>query len=69
MAIDEKTVDTKASKGRKIRYVTHEKLVNFFPATPEAIPWSHEKRDNLFKSLFLRRKDPREDDDGGDDDV
>ncbi|KAI1718684.1 apoptosis antagonizing transcription factor domain-containing protein [Ditylenchus destructor] len=45
-------VDTKASKGRKTRYVTIEKLVNFFPATPEQIPWPHEKRDELFKSLF-----------------
>ncbi|KAI1722167.1 apoptosis antagonizing transcription factor domain-containing protein [Ditylenchus destructor] len=45
-------VDTKASKGRKTRYVTIDKLVNFFPATPEQIPWPHEKRDELFKSLF-----------------
>uniref|UniRef100_A0A914HVQ5 Apoptosis-antagonizing transcription factor C-terminal domain-containing protein n=1 Tax=Globodera rostochiensis TaxID=31243 RepID=A0A914HVQ5_GLORO len=45
-------VDTKASKGRKIRYVEIPKLVNFFPATPETIPWTHGKRDELFKSLF-----------------
>ncbi|KAL3120572.1 hypothetical protein niasHT_007864 [Heterodera trifolii] len=46
-------VDTKASKGRKIRYVEIPKLVNFFPATPERIAWTHERRDELFRSLFI----------------
>ncbi|KAK0425596.1 hypothetical protein QR680_009278 [Steinernema hermaphroditum] len=48
-----RVVDTKASKGRKIRYVSIPKLVNFHPAMPESIPWSHEKRNELFKSLFV----------------
>uniref|UniRef100_A0A7I4KQF7 Bm7110, isoform d n=1 Tax=Brugia malayi TaxID=6279 RepID=A0A7I4KQF7_BRUMA len=45
-------VDTKASKGRKIRYVVIPKLVNFFPSMAEKATWSHEKRNQLFKSLF-----------------
>jgi len=45
-------LERRASKGRRIRYVEIPKLVNFFPATPESTPWSHEKRDELFKSLF-----------------
>ncbi|TKR93883.1 hypothetical protein L596_008257 [Steinernema carpocapsae] len=48
-----RVVDTKASKGRKTRFVTIPKLVNFHPAMPESIPWSHEKRNELFKSLFV----------------
>uniref|UniRef100_A0A914Y4J4 Protein AATF n=1 Tax=Panagrolaimus superbus TaxID=310955 RepID=A0A914Y4J4_9BILA len=47
-----KIVDTKATKGRKIRYVTIPKMVNFFPACPESVEWAHEKRNELFKSLF-----------------
>jgi protein AATF/BFR2 len=47
-----KIVDTRASKGRKIRYVIIPKLVNFYPAMPEAVTWTHEKRNELFKSLF-----------------
>uniref|UniRef100_A0AC34GXN2 Protein AATF n=1 Tax=Panagrolaimus sp. ES5 TaxID=591445 RepID=A0AC34GXN2_9BILA len=47
-----KIVDTKATKGRKIRYVTIPKMINFFPACPESIEWAHEKRNELFKSLF-----------------
>lgn len=44
-------VDTKASKGRKIRYDVHPKLVNFMaPIETSAI--SDEARDNLLKSLF-----------------
>ncbi|CAJ0930483.1 unnamed protein product, partial [Mesorhabditis belari] len=47
-----KKVDTKASKGRKIRYKAIPKLVNFFPAVPESVTWSHEKRNDLFNTLF-----------------
>lgn len=47
-----KVVDTKASKGRKIRYVVIPKLVNYFPSTPETVKWSHEMRNQLFQSLF-----------------
>uniref|UniRef100_F1L3J8 Protein AATF n=1 Tax=Ascaris suum TaxID=6253 RepID=F1L3J8_ASCSU len=47
-----KKVDTKASKGRKIRYVVIPKLVNYYPSSPEKVKWSHETRNQLFKSLF-----------------
>lgn len=46
-----KTVDTRASKGRKIRYVVHNKLVSFM-APNDPANWTDEQRDELFKSLF-----------------
>lgn len=46
-----KTVDTRASKGRKIRYVVHNKLVSFM-AQDNSSKWSEEQKDELFKSLF-----------------
>lgn len=45
-------VDTKASKGRKIRYHVHEKLVNFFAPDPSVHPSSDQAKDDLFASLF-----------------
>ncbi|VDD87413.1 unnamed protein product [Enterobius vermicularis] len=47
-----KKVDTKASKGRKIRYAVIPKLVNYYPSMPEKVKWSHEMRNQLFNSLF-----------------
>ncbi|XP_022336359.2 protein AATF-like isoform X2 [Crassostrea virginica] len=47
-------VETKASKGRKIRYHVHPKLVNFM-APKETCNWTDEARDDLFKSLFGQR--------------
>ncbi|ETN81293.1 TRAUB domain protein [Necator americanus] len=47
-----KYVDNRASKDRKIKYLPIPKLVNFCPAKPEMIEWSHESRNELFKSLF-----------------
>jgi len=44
-----KDVDRRASKGRKIRYVVHEKLVNFM--TPSEEPYPHFV-DDLFANLF-----------------
>lgn len=44
-----KNVDRKASKGRKIRYHVHEKLVNFMAPESTDRP---EFADNLFSSLF-----------------
>ncbi|KAK6190449.1 hypothetical protein SNE40_002313 [Patella caerulea] len=44
-------VDTKASKGRKLRYNVHSKLVNFM-APIDNSPWTDEARDDLYKSLF-----------------
>ncbi|KAK6022109.1 TRAUB domain protein, partial [Ostertagia ostertagi] len=34
------------------RYLPIPKLVNFHPAMPEMVEWSHETRNELFKSLF-----------------
>ncbi|KAF2194055.1 TRAUB-domain-containing protein [Zopfia rhizophila CBS 207.26] len=49
-----KVVDTKASKGRKLRYTVHEKLQNFM-APEERGTWGERQRDELFGSLFGRR--------------
>uniref|UniRef100_A0A2M4AJH3 Putative apoptosis antagonizing transcription factor/protein transport protein n=1 Tax=Anopheles triannulatus TaxID=58253 RepID=A0A2M4AJH3_9DIPT len=46
-----KNVDTKATKGRKIRYVVHKKLVNFMAPVPD-YDWTDEAKDELFGSLF-----------------
>lgn len=46
-----KQVDTRASKGRKIRYDVHEKLVNFMAPT-DRTSMSDEAKNELFKSLF-----------------
>uniref|UniRef100_A0A182QZA0 Protein AATF n=1 Tax=Anopheles farauti TaxID=69004 RepID=A0A182QZA0_9DIPT len=46
-----KKVDTKASKGRKIRYVVHNKLVNYMAPVPD-YDWTDEAKDELFGSLF-----------------
>lgn len=45
-------VDTRASKGRKIRYHVHEKLVNFMAPDPNLHPSSDQAKDDLFSSLF-----------------
>jgi len=44
-----KKVDKKSSKGRKIRYHVHEKLVNFMPPITKEIP---QMADELFIKLF-----------------
>lgn len=49
-----KNVDTKASKGRKLRYTVHEKLQNFM-APEDRSTWSERQADELFGSLFGRR--------------
>ncbi|XP_058813051.1 protein Aatf [Topomyia yanbarensis] len=46
-----KQVDTRASKGRKIRYVVHKKLVNF-TAPESSHEWTEEAKNELFSSLF-----------------
>ncbi|XP_058121948.1 protein Aatf [Anopheles ziemanni] len=48
-----KSVDTRASKGRKIRYVVHNKLVNFM-APVQDYDWTDGAKDELFGSLFGR---------------
>ncbi|KAF8630743.1 hypothetical protein AX17_005338 [Amanita inopinata Kibby_2008] len=47
-----KKVDTKASKGRKIRYQVHEKLQNFMVPVPVIGAWHEEQIDELFASLL-----------------
>lgn len=49
-----KVVDTKASKGRRLRYTVHEKLQNFM-APEERGLWNEHQRDDLFSSLFGQR--------------
>ncbi|QRW16893.1 TRAUB-domain-containing protein [Rhizoctonia solani] len=46
-----KVVDTKASKGRKLRYEVHEKLQNFMVPVPTAT-WHEEQIDELFANLL-----------------
>jgi protein AATF/BFR2 len=47
-------VDTRASKGRKLRYTIHEKLQNFM-APEDRGAWGERQADELFGSLFGRR--------------
>lgn len=61
-----KNVDTKASKGRKLRYTVHEKLQNFM-APEDLSTWGERQTDELFGSLFGQRMvlgEEREDDVG-----
>lgn len=48
-----KKVDTKASKGRKVRYTVHEKLENFM-APEDRSSWAEAARGEFFGSLFGR---------------
>jgi protein AATF/BFR2 len=48
-----KTVDVKASKGRKLRYQVHEKLQNFMvPIAVQRGAWHDEQIDELFASIL-----------------
>ncbi|KAF1981523.1 TRAUB-domain-containing protein [Aulographum hederae CBS 113979] len=47
-------VDTKASKGRKVRYTVHEKLLNFM-APEDRNAWRDQQVDELFGGLFGRK--------------
>lgn len=49
-----RNVDTKASKGRKLRYTAHEKLENFM-APEDRTRWGERQADELFGSLFGQR--------------
>lgn len=46
-----KRVETRTSKGRKIRYNVHNKLVNFMAPKDES-EWTDEAKTELFNSLF-----------------
>merc|ERR1719310_237032 len=47
-----KKVDTRASKGRKVRYDVHTKLVNFMAPVRLSDPMNDAARQELFSSLF-----------------
>ncbi|KAF8449133.1 apoptosis-antagonizing transcription factor, partial [Boletus edulis BED1] len=47
-----KKVDTKASKGRKLRYEVHEKIQNFMVPVSTQGSWHEEQVDELFASLL-----------------
>ncbi|EPX71325.1 traub family protein [Schizosaccharomyces octosporus yFS286] len=59
-------VDTKASKGRKLRYHVHEKLQNFMVPV-EVRSWPEEHIDDLFNSLLGQRIDMSENTKDGED--
>lgn len=46
-----KKVEARSSKGRKIRYNVHNKLMNFMPPKDES-EWTDEAKTELFNSLF-----------------
>jgi protein AATF/BFR2 len=56
-------VDTKASKGRKIRYTVHDKLLNFM-APEDRSTWTDEGRREFFGSLLGRLVDHARDQGG-----
>lgn len=58
-----RAVDTKASKGRRLRYTVHEKLQNFM-APEDRGGWEERQRDELFSSLFGQRLGLGEHDEG-----
>lgn len=45
-------IEVRASKGRKIRYNVHNKLVNFMPPKDESALFTDEAKTELFNSLF-----------------
>ena len=49
-------VDTRASKGRKIRYDVHPKLVSFVVPTPRKGVWHESREEELFANLLGRSK-------------
>lgn len=60
-----KVVDTKASKGRKMRYTVHDKLQNFM-APVDRGTWGERQRGELFAGLLGRRGGLGEDEEMGD---
>ena len=47
----QKTIDTRASKGRKLRFEVHEKLQNFM-APEDRRSWEQDAIDRFFGTLF-----------------
>ncbi|KAI5778615.1 apoptosis-antagonizing transcription factor [Geopyxis carbonaria] len=60
-----KVVDTRASKGRKMKYVVHEKLMNFMAPDEGVLGWREEQARELFGSLFGQRMGVEEEEDEG----
>lgn len=56
-------VDTRASKGRKLRHHVHEKLQNFVAPDPTALKWHDAQIDELFGSLLGQSVRMAEEDD------
>ncbi|KAL8736393.1 MAG: hypothetical protein Q9181_002426 [Wetmoreana brouardii] len=54
LRIHKKSVDTKASKGRKMKYTVHEKLQNFM-APEDRGSWGERQRSELFAGLLGRK--------------
>lgn len=48
-------IDTRATKGRKIRYVVHNKLVNFMAPYDENL-WTEEAKTELYNTLFGKKR-------------
>lgn len=48
-------IDVRATKGRKIKYVVHPKLVNFMAPIVES-SWTDEAKTDLYNSLFGKKK-------------
>ncbi len=63
-----KNVDTRASKGRKLRYTVHEKLQNFMVAEDRST-WGKRQVDELFGSLLGARMRLDEEDEASEDDA
>ncbi|KAI9765427.1 MAG: rRNA-processing protein bfr2 [Geoglossum simile] len=61
-----RNVDTRASKGRRLRFTVHEKLQNFM-APQEIGTWGQRQIDELFSSLLGQRARLQEDVDSADD--
>ena len=59
-----KNVDTKASKGRKIRFTVHEKLQNFM-APEDRTSWEQSATDRLFGTLLGQKMSLGETEEGG----
>lgn len=47
-------IDTRSTKGRKLRYTVHTKLMNFMAPYDQA-PWSEEAKQDLYNSLFGKK--------------
>lgn len=53
-------IDTRATKGRRIRYNVHNKLVNFMAPITVNDTWSDQAKDELYNSLFGKIKSTNE---------